>query len=458
MAPSTPTLYNVFLPALQFYVSIIPSMLHTHSFIYHPRCITFFSQYFSFPRQYHSSNAPNAFILPTIDAVLRFSPSTSVSPIIIIPPMLHTHSSIYNQRCMFFSQYSSFPRQYHSTNAPYSYIHLPQTLYNVFLPVLQFPLSVLIHQCSILIHSSTTNAVCFSLSTPVSPVSIIPPMLHTHSSIYHQSCMFFSQYSSFPCQYHSTNTPYSYIHLRQTLYSVFLPVLQFPLSVSFHQCSVLIHSSTTNAVCFSLSTPISPVSIIPPILHTHSSIYHQSCMFFSQYSSFPCQYHSTNAPYSSFPCQYHSTNAPYSSFPCQYHSTNAPYTFIHLPPTLYVFLSVLQFPLSVSFHQCSILQVPPVSIIPQMLHTPVSPVSIIPPMLHTAVSPVSIIPPMLHTQVSPVSIIPSMLHTHSFTYHQHCMFFSQYSSFPCQYHSTNAPYSFIHLPSTLYKLRNWQRR
>jgi hypothetical protein len=30
----------------------------------------------------------------------------------------------------------------YSTNAPYSFTHLPQTLYNVFLPVLQFPLSV----------------------------------------------------------------------------------------------------------------------------------------------------------------------------------------------------------------------------------------------------------------------------------------------------------------------------
>jgi hypothetical protein len=30
-------------------VSIIPPLLHTHSFIYHQRCITFFSQYFSFP-------------------------------------------------------------------------------------------------------------------------------------------------------------------------------------------------------------------------------------------------------------------------------------------------------------------------------------------------------------------------------------------------------------------------
>jgi hypothetical protein len=52
-----------------------------------------------------------------------------------------------------------------------------------------------------------------------SPVSIIPPMLHTHSYIYHQSCiMFLSQYFS------------------------------FPMSVSFHQCSILIHTSTTHAV------------------------------------------------------------------------------------------------------------------------------------------------------------------------------------------------------------------
>jgi hypothetical protein len=128
---------------------------------------------------------------------------------------------------------------------------------------------------------------------PFSSVGIIPPMLRTHSFIYHRRCiMFFSQYSSFPCQYHSTNAPHSYIHLPPTLYNVFLPVLQFP------------------------------VSIIPPMLHTHSSIYHRRCiMFFSQYSSFPCQYHSTNAPYS----------------------------FIHLPLTLYnVFLPVL------SLHHCCI--------------------------------------------------------------------------------------------------------
>ena len=54
---------------------------------------------------------------------------------------------------------------------------------------------------------------------PFSPVSIIPLSLHTHSFIYHTRCiMFLSQYFS------------------------------FPLSVSFHQCSKLIHSSTTHAV------------------------------------------------------------------------------------------------------------------------------------------------------------------------------------------------------------------
>ena len=139
---------------------------------------------------------------------------------------------------MFLSVYFSFPCQYHSTNAPYSFIHLPPTLHNVFLPVLQFPLSVSFHQRSILIHPSTTNAVKnFSFCTSVSPVSIISPMLHTHSFIYHPRCiMFFSQHFSFPCQYQSTNAPYSFIHLPHTLYNVFLPALQFPLSVSFPQC------------------------------------------------------------------------------------------------------------------------------------------------------------------------------------------------------------------------------
>ena len=125
--------------------------------------------------------------------VLRqvFLPVLQFSPVSIIPPLLHTHSSIYHPRCiMFFSRYSVFPCQCHSIIAPYSFIHLPLTLYNVFLPVLQF-----------------------------FPVSIIPPLLHTHSTIYHPHCiMFFSQYFS------------------------------FPLSVSFHHRSILIHSSTNHAV------------------------------------------------------------------------------------------------------------------------------------------------------------------------------------------------------------------
>jgi len=85
---------------------------------------------------------------------------------------------------------SVFHCPHHSTIAPHSSIHLPPTLYNFFLPVLQF-----------------------------SPVSIIPPLLHTHPSIYHpHSIMFFSQYFS------------------------------FSLTVSFQLCSIPIHPSTTHAV------------------------------------------------------------------------------------------------------------------------------------------------------------------------------------------------------------------
>ena len=53
----------------------------------------------------------------------------------------------------------------------------------------------------------------------ISSVSTIPPLLHTHPSIYHpHRIMFLSQYSSvFPCQYHSTIAPYSFIHLPPTL-------------------------------------------------------------------------------------------------------------------------------------------------------------------------------------------------------------------------------------------------
>ena len=142
-------------------VSIIPPLLHTHSFIYHPHCVMFFSQQFRFPLSVSFHHCSTLIHPSTIHTVSCFSPSTL-----------------------------DFPCQYHSTIAPYSFIHLPPTLYHVFLPVLQ-----------------------------VSPVSIIPPLLHTHSSIYHPHCiMFFSQHFS------------------------------FPLSVSFHHCSILIHPSTTHTV------------------------------------------------------------------------------------------------------------------------------------------------------------------------------------------------------------------
>ena len=100
--------------------------------------------------------------------------------------ILHLPPTLYNVSLPVL-QFS--PCQYHSTNAPYTFIHLPPTLYNVSLPVLQF-----------------------------SPVSTIPPMLHTHSFTYHpRYIMFLSQQFS------------------------------FPLSVPFHQCSIPIHSPTTHA-------------------------------------------------------------------------------------------------------------------------------------------------------------------------------------------------------------------
>jgi len=51
-----------------------------------------------------------------------------------------------------------------------------------------------------------------------------------------------------PFQHHSTNAPYSFIHLPPTLYNIFLSILQFPLLVSFRQRSILIHTSTTDVV------------------------------------------------------------------------------------------------------------------------------------------------------------------------------------------------------------------
>ena len=175
----------------------------------------------------------------------------------------------------------------------------------------------------------------FSPSTSVFPCQYHStnapyPFIHLPPTLYNISL---PTLQFFPCHYHSTNAPYPFIHLPPTLYNVSLPTLQFPLSVSFHQCSIPIHSPTTHTIlCFSPSTSVfpsqyhstiapypfihlpptlynvslpvlqfSPVSIIPPMLHTHSFTYHpRYIMFLSQHFSFPCQYHSTNAAYSSF--------------------------------------------------------------------------------------------------------------------------------------------------------------
>jgi hypothetical protein len=111
----------------------------------------------------------------------------------------------------------------------------------------------------------------FLTSTWVYLVTIIPALLRTHSFIYYACCvMFFSQ------KFH------------------------FSLSVSFHHCSVIIHSSTNHAVkCFSPSTSV-----------------------------FRCQYHSTTAPYSfiHLPPTLYNVFSQYFNFPCHYHCTNAPYS------------------------------------------------------------------------------------------------------------------------------------
>ena len=63
---------------------------------------------------------------------------------------VHSQTSVCDTGTGFSYKYMSLLCHYHSTIASYLFIYLPPTLYNVFLPVLQF-----------------------------SPVSIIPPLLHS---------------------------------------------------------------------------------------------------------------------------------------------------------------------------------------------------------------------------------------------------------------------------------------
>jgi len=175
---------------------------------------------------------------------------------------------------MFFYLYFSFPRQYHSTNVPYSFIHLPPTLYDVSLPVLQVsPVSIIpkmLHTHSFIYHRHYMMS--FSQYFCYPPVSIIPPMLHTHSLNYHRRYMkLFSQYFSFSCQYHSTNAPHSFIYIPPTLYDVFLPLLQFSL-VSIIPPMLHTHSLIYYRRCmmfFFQYFRFPPFSIIPPTPHTH---------------------------------------------------------------------------------------------------------------------------------------------------------------------------------------------
>ena len=67
----------------------------------------------------------------------------------------------------------------------------------------------------------------------------------------------------------TTSVHVEFVVDKVALGQVSLPALQFPLSVSFHQCSILIHLPPTLYNVFLPSSLVSPVSIIPPMLHAH---------------------------------------------------------------------------------------------------------------------------------------------------------------------------------------------
>ena len=79
-------LAHIYLQELHFSaVSIIPLLLHTHSFIYHTRCITFLSQYFSFPLSVSFHHCSFIHLPHTLYNV--FLPVLQISPVSIIPPL-----------------------------------------------------------------------------------------------------------------------------------------------------------------------------------------------------------------------------------------------------------------------------------------------------------------------------------------------------------------------------------
>ena len=449
---------------------------------------------------------------------------------------IHIHPST-THGVLFFSRHSNFPLSESFHHCSIS-IHLPPTLYNFFHTVLQFspvsiippwhhmhlppsymflsrhsslPLSVSFHHSTISIHLPATLYV-FIPALQSSPVSIITPLLHTQSSIYHPRCiMFFSQYLRLPRQYHSTIALYTFIHLPPTVYcfsngtplfpcqyhstiapypfifhprcimffiqyfsfslsvslhhstiSIYHPRCMFlsrhsrlPLSVSFHHSTISIHLQATLYV-FTPALQSSPVSIIKTLLHTQSFIYHPCCkMFFSQYLRLPRQYHSTIALYTfiHLPPKVYCFSPGIPLFPFQYHSTIAPYPFIYHPNCIMIFSKYFNFHLSVSFDHCSI-----------SIHLPTTQYNVFLPALQF--SPVSIFRPLLSTHSSiyrancimiffpSTSFFPCQYHStiaqYPSIYHQRSiMFYPSTSAFPCQYQSTIAPYSIINLPPTL---------
>ena len=105
-------LYYFNLPGLQIsHISIIQPTPHTRSLTYHPRCIMFQYQNFSFP--------------PSVPFHQR---------------SINIHSTTTHVVQYFSTNSPGFSCQFHSTNTPYSLIQLPPKLYNISSQYLGFPL------------------------------------------------------------------------------------------------------------------------------------------------------------------------------------------------------------------------------------------------------------------------------------------------------------------------------
>ena len=116
------------------------------------------------------------------------------------------------------------PCQYHSTIAPYSFIHLPPTLYNAFLPVHQF-----------------------------SPVSIIPPLPYTH--LYLNTVLIRRTVN---VQISVQHWPQQYRHRgnKQEILSLSLLIHRRGASPASLRCDCRLHVCTTAPLCLPLGSII----------------------------------------------------------------------------------------------------------------------------------------------------------------------------------------------------------